>query len=265
MSRLIELKPLFAYGAPTARSRRAKWIARTFDIDSPAQPGPSRDAALDARALASLAPAPGEIVLITGPSGAGKSSLLRAIRAHVKHAVRWIDLARIRPRENLAVIDQVRRISIVRMLEALSRVGLAEAWTYLRTPRELSDGQRWRLKLAMALLRAATATPKTTTSTTTQRRTRGPSSSALRPVIVCDEFAALLDRVTAAIVARTLRGAIARNGDQSALVATSHEDLARALAPDVIVRCDFGRVTIERARRRPGTPPGAGDRVGRPS
>lgn len=33
------------------------------------------------------------------------------------------------------------------------------------------------------------------------------------------------------------------------MVATSHEDLAEALAPEVVVRCDFGR--IEKLVRMP--------------
>jgi len=237
---MIELKPLlmFAPPAPVARSTRARRIARSFGLRLPSKIEPGNAPSIDHLAIASLVPAPGEIVLITGPSGAGKSSLLRAIRSLTKHGVRWIDLERIRLRRQRAIVDLFGRISLVRVLEMLSRVGLAEVWTYLRTPRELSEGQRWRLRLAMAMLRA--------------RGSGKPSHRpSPRPILVCDEFAALLDRVTASIVARTLRRAIASNADQSAIVVTSHEDLIRALQPDVVVRCDFGRVTIERLRSAP--------------
>ena len=118
-------------------------------------------------------------------------------------------------------------------LLALARVGLAEAWTYLRTPAELSDGQRWRLRLAVALERA--------------RREMSNHSTA-RVVLVADEFAALLDRVTGCVVARSLRRAVAPGSRVAAVVATAHDDddVTRALSPDVLVRCDFGRVTVRK-------------------
>lgn len=227
---MLELKPfwMFPPAPPVARSKRTKWIAKSFGLKLPAKVERTKPPPPDPIVVASLVPAPGEIVLITGPSGAGKSSLLRAVRRLTKNAVRWIDLDRVHPRRQRPIVDLFGRTSLARVLAMLSRVGLAEVWTYLRTPAQLSEGQRWRLRLAMALLRA-----------------KGSSRSP-RALIVCDEFAALLDRVTAAIVARTLRRAISSNSRQSALVATSHEDLIKALQPDVIVRCDFGRVTIER-------------------
>ncbi|CAN5390959.1 ATP-binding cassette domain-containing protein [soil metagenome] len=240
---LREIKMLFVPPpAAVARSRRTRKIAAAFGVKLPGKA--QRLGLLDpisALSLATLVPAPGEIVLITGPSGAGKSSLLRAIRTLSKHSVRWIDLERIRPPQR-AVVDLFGRMSLTRVLEMLSRVGLAEVWTYFRTPRELSEGQRWRLRLAIALLRSRVPQP---------RNSNGQSpggASSRRAILISDEFAALLDRVTAGIVARTLRRSI--HSGAAAIVATSHEDLTRALDPDVIVRCDFGRITIQ--RRKPG-------------
>jgi ABC-type ATPase with predicted acetyltransferase domain len=128
-------------------------------------------------------------------------------------------------------------------LGLLARVGLGEAWTYLRTPRELSEGQRWRFRLAIALHEAsrgvATATARTTTTTAT------PENDGNAPLIIaCDEFAAVLDRVTAIIVAHRLRRAIDALPHAAAVVATSHEDIEPALAAEVVVRCDFGRVEM---------------------
>ena len=102
------------------------------------------------------------------------------------------------------------------ILLLLARVGLGEAWSYLRAPEELSEGQRFRLKLALGLHSAKRQAP------------------ARRAVLVCDEFAAVLDRITAMVVARCLRRSIDANSHLSAIVATSHEDLQPALKPDEI-------------------------------
>jgi ABC-type ATPase with predicted acetyltransferase domain len=124
---------------------------------------------------------------------------------------------------NNALVDCFHDQPLNATLSILSRVGLAEAWTYFRKPKQLSEGQRWRARLALAL-----------------ERVRDDE----KPVLVIDEFCAVLDRLTAAIVARSLRRAIDANPHVCALVATSHDDLVRALQPDVIVRCDFGKTTL---------------------
>jgi ABC-type ATPase with predicted acetyltransferase domain len=114
------------------------------------------------------------------------------------------------------------------ILLLLARVGLGEAWSYLRSAEELSEGQRFRLKLALALHSA----------------TRRSPDGRRRVILICDEFAAVLDRITAMVVARCLRRAIDANPMLAAVVATSHEDLQPALKPDTIAWCDFGRVEV---------------------
>ena len=164
-----------------------------------------------------MLPPPGAITLVTGPSGAGKSSLLRALRGAVD--AHWIDIDRLEP-DDVPLVDCFDETPLAGALALLSRVGLCEAWTYLRTPGELSEGQRWRLKLALALHGS--------------RRERGHA------ILCADEFAAILDRVTAMVVARALRKSI--RAPLSALIATSHDDLVDALQPDLVVTCDFERI-----------------------
>ena len=183
-------------------------------------------------------PLSGEITLLTGGSGGGKSRLLRAIRDGLPPTHHWIEPAAI-TLGDACVVDRVcdeldaaapAGSRVEAALELLSRVGLAEAWTYLQTPAELSDGQRWRLLLALAVARAL----------------RGSTDRELVTVIAIDEFAALLDRVTARVVARSLRRLLDRPGlpRLAAVVATSHDDLTAALSPDRIVVADFGEYRV---------------------
>jgi ABC-type ATPase with predicted acetyltransferase domain len=168
--------------------------------------------------LRDLLPRAGGIALITGPSGSGKSTLLRALRS-LARGRRWIDISAIRlPRR--PVVECFPRLPPDQALTLLSRVGLAEAQCCIRTPTALSDGQRWRLRLALALHHASW---------------RGPA------VLACDEFAALLDRVSACTMARLLRKTTAAHPGLCAVLATSHDDLAAALLPDIAIACDFGR------------------------
>ena len=186
----------------------------------------------------SILPPPGAITLVTGASGSGKSSLLRALRRSID--ARWIDLDDVELRD-VPVVDCFHRRSLETTLALLARVGLAEAWTYLRTPSELSDGQRWRLKLALALDEASREEAS--------RRGAGPQR---RTILCADEFCAVLDRVTAMIVARTLRRATratcAPCAPLSAIVSTSHDDLVDALQPDLVLTCDFERGVSQPAR-----------------
>ena len=148
----------------------------------------------------------------------------------------WIGPSQIRL-PDACVIDCVCSVlgedntAIERALELLGKVGLAEAWTYLQKPSELSDGQRWRLMLAMAI------------ATAQQRQT------AVTTIIAMDEFAALLDRITARVVARALRRLVRPLDSEgasplAAIVATSHDDLDDALLPDTTVLCDFDSYSV---------------------
>ncbi|MFG0260114.1 MAG: AAA family ATPase [Phycisphaerales bacterium JB041] len=159
----------------------------------------------------------GSVALVTGPSGCGKTTLLRAV-ADATHA-RVVDAARLlqdapgdRP-----VLDLITN-PVSETLRALAAAGLAEPGLWARAVPELSEGQRSRLGLALAI---ACVRP------------------GERALLVSDEFASTLDRVTARGVARTVRRWASRHPDVLVLCATAHEDLAPDLRPDAHLRPPF--------------------------
>lgn len=158
----------------------------------------------------SLAPRPGQIVLLTGQSGSGKSSLMRAIGAKLQQADRATQNLQQLPEVRELLVDALP-LPLAASLQLLSSCGLSEAQLMLRTPSELSDGQRYRFHLAQAL--------------------------ANHPDwVLADEYTATLDRTLARVLSYNLRKLCDRTGT-GFLLATTHEDLVEELAPDVLVQC----------------------------
>jgi ABC-type ATPase with predicted acetyltransferase domain len=149
----------------------------------------------------------GDVVYITGQSGSGKSVVLRELQRLMKEEGQ--DVASIEDfafDDSKNVIDQLGKTTS-EALGLLSMAGLNDAYLFVRKPSEMSDGQRYRLKIAKLIETGA-------------------------KVWVADEFGAVLDRVTAQVVASNLQRA-ARKAWATVMVATTHEDLKNALRPDV--------------------------------
>lgn len=168
---------------------------------------------------------PGHVVFITGASGSGKSVLLaeigRTLQDHQSvNVLRFEDLP---PLPDRPLVDCFDGLPLEQVTAVLSLAGLNDAFVMLRRPGELSDGQRYRLWLAEAM--ALTQC----------------SDHAQLNVVLADEFAATLDRITAAVIARNIRKWTRRTAAPVCFVAaTTHDDLLEPLEPDVLIENHLG-------------------------
>jgi len=99
-------------------------------------------------------------------------------------------------------------------IEILSLCGLNDAFLFLHKYKELSDGQKYRYKLAKLV------------------------NCWEKIVWVVDEFCACLDRVMARIVAYLFQK-VARKLGKTVVVATTHDDLIEDFKPDILVEKGF--------------------------
>lgn len=162
---------------------------------------------------------PGDVVYITGQSGGGKSVLLRELAQKMQgEGSSVINLDSIQF-EDKPLIDQIGK-DTNDAIKILGVAGINDAYLYVRKPSELSDGQRYRFKLAKAIETGA-------------------------KVWVADEFLAVLDRTAAKVIAFSLQKA-ARRAGATLLVATTHTDMVDDLYPDLVVEKRFReKVRIE--------------------
>jgi GNAT superfamily N-acetyltransferase len=153
----------------------------------------------------------GDVVYITGDSGSGKSVLLRALREDLGDEA--ASMTELEAPDDKPIIDLVGG-SFREALRLLSMVGLNDAFLFLRRPSHLSDGQRYRFRIAQLL---------------NQRR----------PYWLCDEFCSTLDRSTAKIVAYNIQK-LARRSGATLIVATTHTDLLDDLCPSIHIHKSWG-------------------------
>lgn len=151
----------------------------------------------------------GSIVYITGQSGSGKSLLLRELeKQHRDRGRSVVNLDEIKFQDELPIIDQIGT-STNDALRLLSIAGLNDAYLFIRRPGELSDGQRYRFRLAKAIESEAN-------------------------VWVADEFMAVLDRTAAKVISYSVQKTARKTGT-TLIVATTHTDMVEDLAPDLYI------------------------------
>ncbi|MCK4659555.1 MAG: hypothetical protein KAV82_08545 [Phycisphaerae bacterium] len=155
----------------------------------------------------------GRIIAFVGPSGSGKSSALAQIEAQHAggHSVQRVSLP-----QDRALVDCVSpHTSLSDALSLLTACALGEARLWLRRYNELSDGEKFRARLAKAIGLHA----------------RGPSAAPL----LCDEFCSSLHRRAAKAIAYNLRKLVTRR-NLCVVLAAGNDDILRDLQPDVTIR-----------------------------
>ncbi|MCC7145142.1 MAG: hypothetical protein IT443_01715 [Phycisphaeraceae bacterium] len=185
----------------------------------------------------------GQVVFVTGPSGGGKSTILRLIRQGLaeRAEVRVVNMDELPPLAQGPLVDAFAGLELKEVLRLLGHAGLADAFVMLRNVAQLSDGQRWRARLAQALA-AATDGRRPMVDGRGEGRKK-PDAGVELIVILADEFAATLDRVTARTLARGVRRWVrdfAGDAGVCFVIATTHDDLLEPLEPDVLIEKHLG-------------------------
>ena len=155
----------------------------------------------------------GDLICITGDSGGGKSLLLNAFKSYFGEEAICLDDLEVDPEETL--VEGIGK-DVTEAIRLLSFCGLNDAFLFLRKYKELSEGQKYRYKLAKLMNRND------------------------KRVWIVDEFCATLDRVMARVIAFSLQK-VARRLGKTVAVASTHSDFLVDFQPDVLVRKGYER------------------------
>ena len=162
----------------------------------------------------------GDVVYINGQSGSGKSLALREIARLLCEGGRRVANIDEVELQDKPLIDQIG-VDTNDAVRLLSLAGLNDAYLLVRSPSELSDGQKYRFRLAKVIESGA-------------------------DVWVADEFCAVLDRETAKVVSFNVQRT-ARKVGATVIVATTHTDLVEDLKPSLVIEKYYkAKVTLER-------------------
>ena len=158
------------------------------------------------------------IVLLRGSSGSGKSSLLRGIESRLQSTSHRLHIAQTPHRQHesdhTSMLDTLGG-DLASRVSALASAGLGEPKLWALPYSCLSVGQQSRLVVAQTM----------------QHAKRGD-------VVLVDEFATPLDRISAYSFARTMRRWAMKIG-VTLICATAHNDIEGMLEPDLVIDLDF--------------------------
>lgn len=205
------------YNCPVIESDRVLQVANVFGLDTAEEITHKIFDDFDSQCVRS-----GDIILISGASGAGKSSMLRAL-SKTFHATEMTDIFD----ADEIVIDGLGE-SFDEATKLLSYVGLSEAMIMYKRYSQLSDGQKYRYRIAKMLGDTAVS------------------------VIAIDEFASLLDTITAQIVSFGVQKSIRKMG-KTLFCATCRDDIGDYLMPSLRIKMDFSSNVVCERRVHPTT------------
>ncbi len=199
--------------APIVRSAKVMQCEGMFDVPERRHSNAEFhfDVPLDER--------PWQIGLITGPSGAGKSQVARAlfgdalIENYDWHADR-------------AIVDGFGQMPVRDVVGALSSVGFASPPGWLKPYRVLSNGERFRVNLARAIVDE-------------------------RPLVAMDEFSSVVDRQVGRIGAHASAKAVRARPGKRFVAVTCHEDVLDWLQPDWVLEPHIGKFSWRSLQQRP--------------
>lgn len=158
-----------------------------------------------------------DLIYVTGDSGSGKSTFLHLFLSQLENqAQKCVNFSEVKADDNEVVIDSIGS-SQEEAMALLSVVGLSEAFVMLRKYKELSEGQKYRYKLAKMIAEQGDA-------------------------FLIDEFGATLDREMAKVLAYCIQK-WARRNKKMVVVATTHKDLIEDFNPNLVIDKKFGQTT----------------------
>lgn len=189
--------------------------------------------------------APGRIVLLAGPSGSGKSSALGAIATQLarrlEDGIGVYDVQHGTFAAGCAVIDEIAPdAEFGQAAEVLTACGLGEAGLWLKPYAALSEGEKFRARLARAISLAGSVA------------STSHSTLHAAPILLCDEFCSGLHRRCARAISHNLRKLVTRRG-LCLIVACCTDELTADLDPDSVATFHRdGSCTV--SARRTGIP-----------
>ena len=213
--------------ASPSKTARARKVAEAFGVVA-------KDVSTNLVDGLSISISPGEIVLISGPSGSGKSLLLRSIEHMLSNSsqsmpglpdvrvecsshsgrprIAWLETIR----SERSAVDLLDHLPIEEALSTLAAAGLGEAPLFVKPTNHFSDGQLYRLGLALAL--------------------------AKKPdLLIADAFCEPLDYFSAATVCKRLQ-AFCKNRGIAIIAATADPTrLLNVLKPNRVLQLLPGR------------------------
>lgn len=155
-----------------------------------------------------------DMIYVTGDSGSGKTTFLKLLLGNEQKRGRNVANFQDLEVDQDEVVVEGLGGDLNEAMKLLSAAGMSEAFLFMRRYRELSDGQKYRYRLAKMLGEKADA-------------------------YFIDELCTNLDRVMAKVIVFNLQK-WARRENKMVVAASTHHDIIEDLNPDILIFKGFG-------------------------